>query len=216
MLVLERDDVVVNHISADLQIAELSHPTWRTAKPVALNRYWSGTDAPATRHAVARLLWSDTSLYVRFDSAQEGPLVVSDTPDLQSKTLGLWDRDVCEIFVAPDKSEPRRYFEFEASPVGEWVDLTIDLTSGMRRIDVDYESGMSVAASSSEDKTITVMQVPFKAFGKRPSAGDVWLGNLFRCVGKDPDRGYLAYNPTETTVANFHVPEKFVGFEFRK
>jgi hypothetical protein len=181
-----------------------------------LNRYWSGADAPATRHAAARLLWSDTTFYVRFDAAQDGPLVIADAPELHSKTLGLWDRDVCEIFVAPDKNEPRKYYEFEASPLGEWVDLTIDLTSGMRRVDVDYESGMTVAAGIAEDKTITVMQIPFKAFGKRPAAGDVWLGNMFRCVGADPDRGYLAYNPTETAIANFHVPDKFVRFEFRK
>jgi hypothetical protein len=61
-----------------------------------------------------------------------------------------------------------------------------------------------------------VMAIDLKAFGRVPKTGDVWMGNLFRCVGKDPDRGYLAYNPTETAVPSFHVPDKFVAFEFRK
>ena len=54
---------------------------------------------------------------------QYDPLVMSDDPNLASKTLGLWDRDVVEIFIAPDVNEPRRYYEFEAAPNGEWVDL---------------------------------------------------------------------------------------------
>ena len=211
----ERPEIVIKHISADFPIADTGRPEWRTAISAVMNSYWSGTDAPATRHTAVRALWSDTSLYVRFDSSQAEPLVVSDSPGLEVKTLGLWDRDVCEIFIAPDKHEPRKYYEFEASPRGEWVDLIVDLTSGMRRIDVEYVSGMSAAASISEDKVITVMRIPFAAFRKRPEPGESWLGNVFRCVGQGPDRGYLAYNPTGTTMPNFHVPEKFVGFEFR-
>jgi hypothetical protein len=48
----------------------------------------------------------------------------------------------------------------------------------------------------------------------KPKSGDVWLGNLLRCVGRDPDRGYLAWQPTMTEKPNFHVPEKFGEFEF--
>lgn len=216
MQFLERPEIVIKHISADFPIGEPDRPEWRTAVSAIINSYWSGTDAPATRHTVVRALWSDTSIYVRFDSSQAEPLVVSDAPELAAKTLGLWDRDVCEIFIAPDKYEPRKYYEFEASPRGEWVDLIVDLTSGMRRIDVEYASGMTAAASVGEDKVITAMNIPFAAFRKRPEPGDAWLGNLFRCVGQDPDRGYLAYNPTGTAMPNFHVPEKFVRFEFRK
>ena len=47
-----------------------------------------------------------------------------------------------------------------------------------------------------------------------PSSGDVWHGNIFRCVGKGENRGYLAWQPTETPAPNFHVPEKFGEFEF--
>jgi hypothetical protein len=33
--------------------------------------------------------------------------------------------------------------------------------------------------------------------------------NLCRCVGEDPDRGYLAWRPTHTAEPNFHVPTAF-------
>jgi len=36
-----------------------------------------------------------------------------------------------------------------------------------------------------------------------------WRVNLFRCVGKDPDRGYLAWQSTRTPKPNFHVPQVF-------
>ncbi|MEP7213904.1 MAG: carbohydrate-binding family 9-like protein [Acidobacteriota bacterium] len=216
MQISERPNILINHVSNDFPITETGRAEWRIANSATINRYWSGAEAPASRHAAARLLWSDTSLYVRFDASQSEPLIVSETPDLSAKTLGLWDHDVCELFIAPDKNQTGKYYEFEASPAGEWVDLIVDLTSGMRRIDVEYASGMTTASSVTGEKAITAMCIPFRAFGKRPEPGEMWLGNLFRCIGRDPDRGYLAYNPTGTTVPNFHVPEKFVGFEFRK
>jgi Carbohydrate-binding family 9 len=60
------------------------------------------------------------------------------------------------------------------------------------------------------------IKIEWKAFGKTPKIGDVWLGNIFRCIGKDPTRGYLAWSPTMTKEASFHVPEKFGEFEFGK
>ena len=142
------------------------------------------------------------------------PLVMSDDPNLASKSLGLWDRDVVEIFIAPDVNETRRYYEFEAAPNGEWVDLAIDLTSGKRETDPAYNSGMQTAARIEDGKVVTAIRIPWRSLGKRPTAGDVWAGNLYRCVGRDPDRGYLAWSPTLTEAPNFHVPERFGEFVF--
>ena len=61
-----------------------------------------------------------------------------------------------------------------------------------------------------------LLQHEWKAFGVTPKAGDVWLGNILRCVGRDPTRGYLAWSPTLTEEASFHVPERFGEFEFVK
>ncbi len=209
-----KERVSVTFISADLSVSEIGHSDWKIGRPVTVSQYWSGDTAPAGRHFEARMLWSDEHLYIRFDATQAEPLMMSDRPNLASKALGLWDRDVVEVFIAPDADEPRKYFEFEAAPSGEWVDLAIDLTSGKRETDVEYSSGMQVAARIEDDRIVTAIRIPWSSLGKRPEAGDVWLGNLFRCVGRDPDRGYLAWSPTFTERPNFHVPEHFGEFEF--
>jgi hypothetical protein len=73
---------------------------------------------------------------------------------------------------------------------------------------------MESFAAVGEGAVTMAIKVPWKAFGKAPRAGDVWLGNIFRCIGKDPDRGYLAWSPTMTAEPNFHVPERFGEFVF--
>lgn len=205
---------VISYINKDFPIEELNNENWQAAKQIAVDRYWSGQRAPNGRHFSARLLWSDTALYVRFEARQDEPLVVSEKPGLKSKTMNLWDRDVCEIFLAPDKNDPNRYFEFEVAPTGEWVDVGIRVTPKGRESDWKYSSGMQTASRIEKDRVVMAMKIEWKAFGKQPTAGEVWLGNLLRCVGKDPDRGYLTWRPTKTETPNFHVPEAFGEFVF--
>lgn len=211
---LETSGINIKHIRRDFDIAELNSRQWGKGIPVTVRRYWSGREAPPARHFTARLLWSPTALYVRFTAKQTEPPVVLDKPDLGKKTLGLWDRDVCEVFIAPDPAKQNKYFEFEIAPTGEWIDLGIEARPDKRVTDWDYSSGMRSAVRVEKNKVIMAIRVPWKALGKTPKAGDKWLGNLFRCVGKDPDRGYLAWQPTLTKEPAFHVPEKFGQFLF--
>lgn len=207
--------LTITHITADLSIERLDDPAWQETSQVLVSRYWTGKPAAKGREFSAKLLWSDTALYVRFEASQSEPLVVSEKPDTSQKTVGLWDRDVCEIFIAPDTSQRNKYFEFEIAPTGEWIDLAIEVTSQKRKTDLDYKSGMTSAARIDKDKVVMAIKIPWKAFGvASPKTGDIWLGNLFRCVGRDPGRGYLAWQPTMTPVPNFHVPEAFGEFEF--
>ncbi len=208
--------LTIIRISKDFAVDQLNDPAWDGASQVLVSRYWSGEAAAKGRMFSARLLWSDTSLYVRFDAFQSEPLVVSKKPDVTKKVVGLWNRDVCEIFIAPDRSERNKYFEFEIAPTGEWIDLGIEVTSRKRNADLDYKSGMTSTARIEEDKIVMAITIPFEALGDTPKPGDVWLGNLFRCVGLGPTRGYLAWQPTMTTEPNFHVPSAFGEFEFRK
>lgn len=210
------DSLKIKHITKDFAIDRLDDLAWKSASQTIITKYWSGEMAPAGRQFTAKLLWSDTALYVRFSASQNEPLVVSEKPDLTKKIIGLWDRDVCEIFIAPDASQRSKYFEFEIAPNGEWIDLGIEVASQKRNTDFDYKSGMASAAKAEKDKVVMAIKIPFASLGRTPKIGDVWLGNLFRCVGKDPTRGYLAWQPTETPKPNFHVPEKFGEFHFVK
>ena len=204
----------ITHITNDFLINELTSAQWNKASDVTMANYWSGESAPIGRHFKARLLWSETAMYIRFEADQNEPLIVSDKPDLTKKTKGLWDRDVCEIFIAPNKANRNRYFEFEIAPTGEWIDVGIEVLPHKRESDWDYASGMKSAAKIEKDKVVMAIKIEWKALGKTPKAGDIWLGNLFRCVGKDPTRGYLSWLPTKTKEPSFHVPSKFGEFEF--
>jgi alpha-galactosidase len=196
----------IPHTEKDFPIHEFNHKNWLKVERILINKHWSGEDAPVERHVEVKLLWSNSALYVRFEANQSEPLNISEKPNLENKTIGLWDRDVCEIFVTPDRAEPRKYFEFEVAPNGEWIDLAIDFSSDERETDWDYYSGMRSAAKIEKDKIWTAMKIEWKAFGKFVKAGDVWLGNLFRIVGSGENRGYLAWQPTRTEKPNFHVP----------
>lgn len=209
------DNLIKAHrTSAALVAAELDHDEWNKARPVHLVRYWSGEEAAPARHAEARIIWTSAGLFVRFVCRQDKPLIVSARPQIERKTLGLWDYDVCEIFVAPDAARPERYLEFEAAPTGEWLDLAIEHKDGVRETDWNFNSGMTAAARIGERFITIALGVSWAAFGHEPQAGERWRVNLFRCVGTGPERGYLAWQPTRTPQPNFHVPAVFGTLEF--
>lgn len=202
------------HVTSDLPASYLDQSDWEKARAVPITRYWSGEAAPVGRQAEARLLWSGEALYVRFVCNQTEPLVTSATPQTDKKTIGLWDRDACEIFIAPDPDAPERYFEFEAAPTGEWLDLAIRALPERRDTDWEFHSGMTTAARIERDQVVIAMRIPWNEQLRQPHEGERWRVNLFRCVGSDPTRGYLAWQPTLAPLPNFHVPQAFGWLRF--
>jgi hypothetical protein len=207
--------IVATFSAADLTASDLQNPKWNSAAPVRIDRYWSGETAPESRQAEYRLLWSDKALHIRFECHQAEPLIVAEKPQTEKKTIGLWDRDVCEIFIAPRPQRVEEYFEFEVAPTGEWLDVAVNLTSGTRQSDWKFNSHMTTAATIEEDRVSMAMRIPWSRSIPQPQAGDRWRVNLFRCVGKDPNRGYLSWQPTRTPEPLFHVPQAFGWLIFR-
>ena len=210
-----RGTAQIDYTERDVLPNQLHDEIWAMAHPISITHYWSGEFADPRRHAEARLLWTPNALVARFEANQFEPQVISAAPQVDGKTLGLWERDVCEVFIAPDLNDPYRYFEFEAAPTGEYVDLAVHLAGEFRDTDWDFRSGMTTASFIEEGRVITTIRIPWSAMITKPEHGDEWLGNLCRCVGDGEDRGYLAWQPTLTEKANFHVPEKFGRFRFR-
>jgi hypothetical protein len=203
-----------DYIETPLGVDDFDNEAWQRCRPITIAHEWSGEPAPVERHAEVRICWSDEALHVRFVGNQHEPLVVSASPRTDRKTLGLWGRDVCEIFIAPNANEPWRYFEFEASPAGEWVDLGIVVKPEGRETDWEFESGIRVAAASEHTRIRVVMSIPWSESIPKPDKTDQWLVNLFRCVGPESPGRYLAWRPTKTPEPNFHVPEAFGPLHF--
>jgi len=206
--------IIARYVSQPISEADFINASWEQYAPVRIEHYWSGEPAMASRHAEARVCWSSEALHVRFVGRQQEPLVVSDNPRTDKKTLGLWDRDVCEIFLAPNSTEPWRYFEFEAAPTGEWVDLGITVTPSGRETDWDFASGFTTAAILDEERLLVGMRIPWSKALPEPKAGEEWRVNVFRCVGPEAPERYLAWRPTRTAEPNFHVPEAFGTLRF--
>ncbi len=213
---LPMDNVAKIHYSNCLSLLTDSDKNFFDTDKIELNSYWSGVKAESERHSFANLLWNEDCFFARFVCNQGETLIINDKPSLTKKAIGLWNFDVCEIFIAPNITEPAKYFEFEVSPTGEWLDLGIHQLSDKRETNWEYQSNMQVFAEINQDKIILAIQIPWQAFGKKPVVGEKWRGNLFRCVGSGENRGYLAWQPTLTKEPNFHVPEKFGWFEFVK
>lgn len=206
--------IVAEHADHSLRPDDFDDGIWQHCRPITINHYWSGQPAVSSRHAEARICWSNEALHVRFVCVQGEPLIVSDNPITDKKTLGLWDRDVCEIFLAPDPSNPSRYFEFEAAPTGEWVDLGILVTPTGRETDWDFASGFTTAARLRGKELVIGMRIPWSDVLRKPAAGDSWRVNVFRCVGPEAPERYLAWQPTRTPEPNFHVPGPFGTLHF--
>jgi Carbohydrate-binding family 9 len=178
---------------------------WTIAPPVRFNADWQGWNPDPERETEVRVLWSPEKLYLRFD-ARYRELTVFPDAESTGRREHLWDRDVCEAFLQPDPSQPRRYKEFEVAPNGFWIDLDIgagknrDLHSGLiRRVDVD----------SAGKKWRAVLALPMKSIVERLDPSALWRANFYRVEGPTEPRFYSAWQPTKTAVPNFHVPEAF-------
>lgn len=201
--------IIAPYTIEPIAVDHFDHEAWESCRPVKIEHYWSGEPAPPARQAEARICWSDEALHVRFVCEQHEPLNVSADPKTNQKTLGLWDRDVCEIFLAPNPEHPERYFEFEAAPTGEWIDLGIVVTPDGRETDWDYRSGMSTAAVLKSTTLTVAMRIPWSESIPKPKKRDEWRVNVFRCVGPEAPERYLAWRPTRTPEPAYHVPEVF-------
>src|SRR5262249_27647092 len=155
----------------------LNNSEWNKAPATTIERYWSGDLAPLSRQAEVRILWSVKALHVRFVCHQAEPLIISDKPETKTKTMGLWDRDVCEIFIAPDPNMAERHFEFEAAPTGEWRDVAITWTPAKRESDWAFASHMTTSAHAEKDRLTIAMRIPWNHWIHEPQKGERWRIN---------------------------------------
>jgi alpha-galactosidase len=206
-------EAVASYIGREINL-EASHPAteWMQAKPIAFASDWQGKNPDPSRETRVRVLWSEQTLYLRFECRYRELYVFPDSAP-SGRRDHLWDRDVAEAFLQPDPSRERSYREFEVSPNGMWVDLDIfpggraDLKSGLQRSVFLDEKAHSWSAE---------LGIPLRLLtdGFDPSA--IWRANFYRIEGKQEPRAYLAWRPTHTPQPNFHVPQAFGWLRFAR
>jgi predicted TIM-barrel fold metal-dependent hydrolase len=180
---------------------------WKKAAPVRVEYSLKEGGARPGLSTEVKCLWSDDSLYFLFTSPYTR-LTTFDPPS-PTERLGLWDRDVVEVFVAPDPQNVRRYGEYEVAPTNERLDVLISPTDKDFAWDSRFRSAVKVDEGA---KVWTAeLRIPLASLGEvRPKAGQRWRLNLYRS-----DRAgnvFLAWNPTLTPTA--HTPERFGVIEF--
>lgn len=161
--------------------------------------------------------WNSEHLYFQF-SAPYTELYVNEDWSNDRSTYGLWERDVVEVFLRPDISSV--YFEFEVSPLAQWLDVLI--REPRKDVDFSWASGMKVQCELDSAKRqwisrLTVPLAPMRNALKTDlvlKAGVIWRANLFRVSGAEPARHYLAWQPTFTPAPDFHVPSAFGNLIF--
>lgn len=184
---------------------------WLTATPIVFDHDWKGQDSDAIRSTEVRLLWTPDTLFLRF-VARYTELTVFEDSDPDGRRDHLWDRDVVEVFLQPNASDPWIYKEFEFSPNGMWIDL--DVNHGALS---NPHSGLvrRVTVSAGEKIWGAEIGIPMKALTAAFDPNKPWRVNFFRVEGPSEPRFYSAWNPTGTPEPSFHVPEAFAPLIFR-
>jgi alpha-galactosidase len=205
------DTVIAAHIDHDLKL-DAAHPAsdWRRASGISFCADWQGKNPDPGRATEVRMLWSERTLYLRYECRYRELFTFEDS-DPNGRRDHLWDRDVVEAFLQPHPSRERYYREFEVSPNGMWIDL--DIFPGGR---ADLKSGLQRSVFLNQDlhTWAAELAIPFTALNSHFDPSSVWHANFYRVEGSKEPRSYLAWQPTNTPTPNFHVPSAFGVLRF--
>jgi alpha-galactosidase len=204
-------EILASYVGHDIELnASHAAAEWNNARPVVFYSDWQGKNPDPGRQTTVRVLWTQRTLYLRFECRYRELYSFSDA-EPNGRRDHLWDRDVAEAFLQPDPSRARFYKEFEVSPNGMWIDLDIspkglaDLKSGLQRsVFLDERAGIWTAE----------LAIPLKALTSNFDSNAVWRANFYRIEGTKEPRTYLAWQPTGSPQPNFHVPSAFGKLRF--
>ena len=191
-----------------------THPAaeWGCAELVRFCADWQGRNPDPALETETRVLWSPSTLYLRFVCHYRDLFFFEDS-DPFGRRDHLWDRDVAEAFLQPpDAASPRFYKEFEVAPNGMWIDLDIS-PRGLK--DLESRLTRSVHLDPSGKVWSAELAIPIESLTGAFDAAKSWRANFYRVEGKAEPRRYMAWQPTGTPEPNFHVPHAFGELRFR-
>jgi hypothetical protein len=179
--------------------------SWARAKPVTWDTDYAG--APTSIVTRARFLYSRGALYGLWE-LEDAALHTDRTRSTSVPRPKLYEEDCVELFLTPDPSHLRRYFETELGPFGHFLDVAVDLDT--HRSDTTWSSHARIGtARDAEARTATIeAQITAPEIVRALEPGARLPLALYRMEGTGP-RQYLAWSPPRTAKPNFHVPEAF-------
>jgi alpha-galactosidase len=183
---------------------------WEAARPLRFCSDWQGKHPDPQRETEVRLLWTPETLFLKFRARYRTITVFPDAAPTGRRDQ-LWDRDVAEVFLQPNRADPWRYFEFEVSPNGMWLDLAI---APDEKIDLQSELRRRAVLHEHDNVWTAELAIPMKCLVAPFAPKAVWRANFFRVEGAAEPRCYSAWRPTNTPEPNFHVPAAFGALTF--
>lgn len=210
---------IVIRKTADFPISgDTTSANWRSTKWILLPQRSSAGQHYKTR---IKLLYSATGLYFLY-YCEDKKL----TATMQSDFLDLWNEDVIEVFLQPDKHNAA-YLEYELSPLNYELPIIIFNEKGRLNswqpfhYDADRKTRHITTIQGGEKKPNAVAEswiaeffIPYSlmkpVLQKNPVSGTTWKGNLYRI---DYDAGEALWS-WQINSGNFHEFEKFGNFQF--
>ena len=201
-------EAVSYHSNDDFPLtADPASPAWKSVRGVTFEHGRYGERVPGHLTEV-RSRWTTANLYLLYVCPYES-LYPKPGAAAAGETNELWNWDVAELFIGSDFENIRRYKEFEVSPRGEWLDLSIELNpGGKHKIDWLWNSGFTSRTRVDErNKTWYLeMRIPMSSLAEwKPEPGRAFRANFYRIQGMP--RKFLAWQPVNQDW--FHRPEAF-------
>lgn len=188
----------------------LDEAEWEKSVPARVEYGSVKNDARPELGTPVRVLYSDKFLYFGWECPFK-KINVFEKPFTGVERMGLWEKDVVEVFIGADPKNIGHYAEYEVAPNNEQLDVLCKLPGKDFAWNGRCESAVKV---DKKRKVFTVeMRFPLEVISSSlPQAGDKWRMNLYRydTAGK----AYLAWSPV--LKGSFHTPERFGVLEFGK
>jgi uncharacterized protein (DUF362 family) len=180
-------------------------PAWKRATPVEWDTDYAGRETGLVTRA--RFLHSPKALYVLFE-VRKTMLNTDRTRPTDVPRPKLYEEDCVEVFLTPDPSRRRHYYEVELGPFGHFFEVEVDLDA--HKSNTAWSSRASIAATQDAAARTAFIEAKLTApeLTRGLTPGAVLPLGLFRMEGASP-RSYLAWSPPRTPKPNFHVPEAF-------
>ena len=206
--------VLVSEFSAgDTQPdGDLDKHFWSTAKRVSFDEAaFTRASYPQSQTQVASR-WTRDYLYLAFWCRYES-LNIFQGENPEAERWQLWDKDVVEAFISPDPERPLHYYEFEAAPNNQWIDLEIDLKKHPFN-DPHWNSGFEHATMVNAARRIWTSEwrIPITVLSTAGVRVDsAWRVNFYRADGAGPDRRAMSWGalPRNLPENSFHQPDSF-------